>query len=217
MKRRSKTAIVLAAVLAALLVLGAVLPILSAPARAAWYDSLGPGMPSWNELDPKLSNWRYRENVIDEALVADDVQYHGRPIIYEIAMEIAADGHIKLVSDVRWRFQLDYSWQSWSDKGTQAIGDDGWVNINEATEPTFRPADYMQNGPQMVRLQLAHGSGGADFSIPIIIDITDGAGESEAFTGDMKALVESAKGRGYVGGGYATADGIEIVEFKDLT
>ena len=216
MKRRSKTAIVLAAVLAALLILGVVLPILSAPARAAWFDSLGPGMPSWNDLDPKLSNWRYRENIVDADLVADDVQYHGRPIIYDIAMELAADGNIKLVSDVRWRFSLGYSWQAWSDKGTALIGDDGWVNIKEATESTFRPADFMQNGPQMVRLQLAHGSGGADFSIPIIITLTDGVGKSEAFTGDMAALIKSVGERGYLAGAHATEDGIEIVEFKGL-
>ncbi len=216
MKRRSKTAIVLAAILAALLMLGVVLPILSAPALAAWYDSLGPGMPSWNDLDPKLSNWRYRENIVDADLVADDEQYHGRPIIYDIGMELAKDGNIKLVSDVRWRFQLSYSWQAWSDKGTEVIADDGWVNIDEATEPTFRPADFMQNGPQMVRLQLAHASGGADFSIPIIITLTDGVGESEAFTGDMAALVKSIRERGYIGGAHATEDGIEIIEYEAL-
>ena len=216
MKPRSKTAIVLAAILAALLILGVALPILSAPARAAWFDSLGPGMPSWNDLDPKLSNWRYRENITDENMTADDAQYHGRPIIYEIGMVLAGDGNVKLVSDVRWRYSLSYAWQAWSDKGTETIGDDGWVNINEATEATFRPADFMQNGLHMVRLQLAHGSGGADFSIPIIINIADGAGESEAFTGGMAALVKSIGERGIASGGYVSENGIEYVEFEGL-
>ncbi len=216
MKRRSKAAVVLAAILAALLILGVALPLLSAPASAAWFDSLGPGMPSWNDLDPKLSNWRYRENVIDEKLVGDDAQYHGRPVVKDIGMEIAEDGNIKLLPDVQWRFKLVYAWQAWSDKGTAAPEDDGWVNINEADEATFRPADYLQNGPQMIRLHLAHGSGGADASKPIIITITDGAGEAEAFTGDMAALVKSAKMRGYTAGGYAAESGIEYIEFKAL-
>ncbi len=90
------------------------------------------------------------------------------------------------------------------------------MNIKEATEATFRPADFMQNGPQMVRLQLAHASGGTDFSIPIIINITDGAGESEAFSGDMAALLASIGERGIVAGGYATDSGIEIIEFDTL-
>ena len=216
MKHRSKTAVILAVILAALLILGVLVPILSAPAYAAWYDSLGPGMPSWNDFDPVLNNWRYRENIVDEMWVPDDTMYQGPPIIYDIGVTPAKDGNIKLVSDVRWRYELSYSWQAWSDRGTKAIGDDGWVNIKEATEETFRPADFLQNGPQMVRLQLAHASGGADVSIPIIIMLTDGVGESEAFTGDMAALISSAREFGIVAGAYITQSGVEFVEFEGL-
>ncbi len=217
MKRRSKTAVILAAILAALLVLGVLLPILSAPAYAAWYDTF-PGTPSWSDIDdylngrPKYNN-RYAENLYDPDASADSSQYHGGPIINAIGMELSKDGNIKLVPDVRYRKKLTYVWQAWHDMGTASPGDDRWTNVDEATEPTFRPADFMQNGPQMVRLLLAHASGGADVSVPIIIMITDGAGSNDGFSGDIDALIASALERGYDAGGYASESGMEFVKF----
>ncbi len=217
MNRRSKTAVVLAAILAALLVLGVLLPILSAPAQAAWYDSLGPGMPDWSDLlDKKQYNNRYHENIYDPEAYADSFQLQGPPIIYDIGAELSNDGNIKLVTDVRYRRELTYVWQAWSDKGTELTGDDGWVIVDEATEKTFRPADFLQNGPQMVRLQLAHSSGGADSSVPIIITLTDGVGKNECFTGDMSALIASARERGYTAGGHAAESGVAYIEFDTL-
>jgi hypothetical protein len=215
MRHRSKAAIVLAVILTALLLLGVVAPILASSAQAAWYDAWGPGYPDMSMKEPLYQN-RYYENEYDADLAADMGSNHGMPVIYDIGMELSKDGNIKLVPGVRYRKELTYCWQAFSDKGTEQTGDDAWVNVGEANESTFRPADFMQNGPQMVRLLLAHRSYGTAVSVPIILTLTDGVGENEGFTGDMSALVEAARARGYTVGGHATEEGMEHIAFDTL-
>lgn len=210
MNMKSKKGVFLAALLAVLLLLGILLPLLASTTNAIYtweeYEAMGLPPPKPYVAPPKNST--YFENTYSEEDATDMNHLQGGPVINSIDMSVSSDGNIKLTANVRYRYKLFYCWQAWSDEGTDYIGDDRWINIGEATEASFRPADFLQNGSQMVRLTLSHSGGGSVVSTPVIITIGDGAGDNAGFTGPMNKLFESARASGYYFAAFATNDGI---------